>query len=118
MPALEANLRANVANATARGLELIAYEGGQSLVTADRQNAALNALYDAANRHPRMGLVYDDYLALWRRAGGHLFVHYTDASPMSVFGRFGSLEYMDQPRDQAPKYDAVMRFIDANPLWW
>ena len=28
-------------------------------------------------------------------------------------GRFGSLEYMDQPRESAPKYDALQRWIEG-----
>jgi hypothetical protein len=29
-----------------------------------------------------------------------------------VYGRYGSLEYLDQPRSQAAKFDALMRWIE------
>ena len=108
------------ANASARGLVLIAYEGGQHLVGkfAAVNDAALNQLYDAANRHPRMKDLYLTYLARWRALGGQLFVHYSSMSNYSKWGRWGSLEYMGQPRSTAPKYDALQQFITENPAWW
>jgi hypothetical protein len=44
--------------ASLRGVPLIAYEGGQHLtgVGGVENNAAINALFDSANRDPRMGL--------------------------------------------------------------
>jgi hypothetical protein len=106
--------------ARALGLSLLAYEGGQHLVgvgpAADSQ--PLNALFDRANRDPRMGALYTRYLAGWRQRGGTLFMHFTDCSGQSKYGRWGALEWLEQSRAGAPKYDALARFIAANPRWW
>jgi hypothetical protein len=120
VPALMASLMANIQNAQMLGLPVIGYEGGQSLNTAGMYNmdAQLNATFDAANRDPAMEAVYDAFLATWKSGGGQLLVHYTHAAPYSVFGRFGSLEYLDQPLDQVPKYRSLQNFITSTPCWW
>jgi len=30
------------------------------------------------------------------------------------YGRWGSMEYLGQPRTQAPKYDALQKYVEAN----
>ena len=111
---------ANAMVAADRGIPLISYEGGQHLVgvAGVENNEAINTLFDAANRDPRMGVLYTDYLNAWREVGGTLFVHFTHIETPSKWGRWGSLEYQGQPRAEAPKFDALMRFIEANPIWW
>lgn len=101
-------------------LPLVAYEGGPSFDAqmGHENNDKVNRLFDAANRDPRMGALYVDLLHQWRAAGGQLFVNYTSCDAYSKYGRFGLLEYVSQPRDKAPKYDAVLRFIADNPRWW
>ena len=108
------------AQAQARGLSLIAYEGGQHLVGLGgvENNAAINALFDQANRDPRMRDVYKTYLDGWRASGGRLMAHYADVGVISKWGRWGALEYMEQPRAAAPKFDALQNFIEQNPAWW
>ena len=102
------------------GLRLVAYEGGQhySAVEGVENDETINVLYDAINRHPRMKIVYLRYLEAWQRSGGELFLHYTNVSAYSKWGRWGLKEYLDQPRSKAPKFDAVMQFIDQTPRWW
>jgi hypothetical protein len=106
--------------AKAHNLPLIAYEGGQHMtgVGPAVDNAALNALFDRANRDPRMGEIYAAYLAEWRKQGGTLFMHFVDCAGPSKWGRWGALEWLEQPRAEAPKYDAIQRFIEQNPPWW
>lgn len=106
--------------ADAHGLALFAYEGGQHLsgVAGAENHEPLNALYDAVNRDPRIRALYLDYLDAWKRAGGELFVHYTDVGRYTKWGRWGALEYIAQPREQAPKFDALQTFIERNPPWW
>jgi hypothetical protein len=101
-------------------LDLIAYEGGESFagIGGTENNEKLNRLADEVGRDPRMKQVYLDYLEGWKKAGGHLFVHFTDVAAPSKHGRWGSLEYLEQPRNQAPKYDALMTFIEKNQRWW
>ncbi|MDQ3812834.1 MAG: hypothetical protein M3347_02655, partial [Armatimonadota bacterium] len=96
-------------------VDLIAYEAGQHLVATGpyQDDPVLNALYDAANRSPRMGLIYSRYLQDWTEEGGQLLVHLTNCSVYNKWGRFGSLEYLAQSRWEAPKYDALQRFIEG-----
>jgi hypothetical protein len=97
------------------GLRLIAYEGGQHLVgTLGRENdEALNRLFDAANRDPRMKSVYARYLGAWNAAGGDLFVHFTSFGGFSKWGRWGALEHVGQRRSEAPKFDALLDYAEA-----
>ncbi|MET0285522.1 MAG: hypothetical protein ABW352_13665 [Polyangiales bacterium] len=101
-------------------LDLIAYEGGESFagIAGTENNEKLNKLADEVGRDPRMKQVYLDYLEGWKKAGGHLFVHFTDVAAPSKHGRWGSLEHLEQPRNQAPKYDALMTFIEKTQRWW
>ncbi len=95
------------------GLPCIAYEGGQHLVRLEGQpNERIEQLFNAANRDPRMGRLYTRYLEDWSRAtGGQLFVHLMNCGESGSAGRWGALEYIDQPRAQAPKYDALQQFM-------
>jgi hypothetical protein len=113
-------MKEQAAVAKARGVKLIAYEGGQHLsgIFGAENDAALNTLFDAVNRHPRMKSVYTRYLDAWKANGGELFVHYVNCMTYSKWGRWGALEALDQPREKAPKYDALMSFIEKNPSWW
>jgi hypothetical protein len=97
------------------GLPLITYEGGQHLVGAAgfENDEALNAIFDAVNRDPRMHGVYTAYLESWRRRGPGVFWHFAHVDRWSRFGRWGSLEYQTQPRGSAPKFDALHDFIEA-----
>ena len=101
-------------------LELVAYEGGESFagIAGTENNAKLNKLLDAVGRDPRMKQVYLDYLEGWKNNGGKLFVHFTDVFAPGKYGRWGALEYLEQPRAQAPKFDALMTFIETHPRWW
>jgi chitodextrinase len=113
-------MNAHAAVAGSRGVPLISYEGGQHLagVGGLENNAALNALFDAANRDARMAGLYATYLDAWKASGAQLFVHYTHCDRYSPAGRWGSLEYLEQPRAAAPKFDALQSFIERNPAWW
>lgn len=106
--------------AKANNLPLIAYEGGQHLVgiQSAENNTELTALFLAFNRDPRVKQLYLDYLNGWKQAGGELFVHYFDVGRFDKWGAWGALEYVDQPRSAAPKFDALQTFIEQNPVWW
>ena len=101
-------------------VQLIAYEGGQHLVGigAVAQDAHVNALFDAANVAAGMKGLYLRYLQGWKANGGGLFVHFTSTMRNSKYGRWGSTESMEQPRAEAPKYDALMTFIESTPRWY
>lgn len=101
--------------AAARGLDFIAYEGGQHLVGlgAAATDPAVLALFSAANQDPGMGAVYAYYMDQWKALGGHLFIHFAS---MQRGGPFGLLQWHDQT--SSPKYDTLQQFIENNPRWW
>jgi len=111
----------NYTLANTRGLDLVAYEGGQHLVAATFSQSAQDTIYNlfvSANRDPRMGTAYLTNANNWKIAGGKEFFHFTNLSWWSKYGTKGALEYQDQPRSEAPKYDAIMSFIEQNGCWW
>jgi hypothetical protein len=120
LPIAIGGMRGHSVVARQHHVDLVAYEGGQHLVGtgANVDSDRLNALFDAANRDPRMKDIYRDYLHAWRRSGGRLFVHFTSVGVPSKWGRWGALEWMQQPRNAAPKFDAIMEFAESNPIWW
>lgn len=101
-------------------IELVAYEGGQHLVGIFglENDPDLNALFDAANRDPRMGRLYTTYLEGWRARGGHLFANFSNVGTWSKWGRFTLLEYQHQDPTTSPKWQALHDFMAANPCWW
>ncbi len=96
------------------GKLMVAYEGGQHLVGVGpaMDDAAINKLFDAANRDPRMGQLYDRYFAGWRDAGGQLFMNFIHCDGYSKYGRFGVMEYLSQPPEQSPKLMSVRRWME------
>ena len=71
-----------------------------------------NPLLFEANRDPRMGQLYSQYLEAWHKAGGKTFVHFSAPRIYSWYGSWGAKEYITQPRSEAPKYDALLRYIE------
>lgn len=113
-------IRKQKAIADKYGLPLMAYEGGQGLVdfktTHDMQMP--NPLLYQANRHPRMGALYTQFLEGWKREGGTLFAHYSSPRTYRRYGSWGSKEYINQPLGQAYKHQAILNFIRNRSCWW
>jgi hypothetical protein len=103
-----------------RGLRLVAYEGGQHLVGhgGAENDKDLEELFHAANRHPRMKQLYLDYLQGWKNAGGTMMAIFSSMGRYSKWGSWGLMEYHGQPVSSAPKYQAVLEFLENNPRWW
>ena len=101
-------------------VDLIAYEGGQHLVDWDtsEDNEHPNPLFYQANRDPRMGVLYYQYLQSWKKAGGKLFVHFSSPGRFAKYGSWGVMENLNQTPAEAPKYNAILTFIKENPRWW
>ena len=59
-----------------------------------------------------MGDAYSEYLAAWNQAGGKSFVHFSAPRIYSWYGSRGAKEFITQKRSNAPKYDALLRYID------
>ena len=94
------------------GLRLIAYEGGQHMVgvAGAENNEAITRLFHAANRHPRMGRVYQKYFDAWTSAGGDLFSYFASTGGWSKWGSWGILEWFDDDPAQSPKFAAEMHW--------
>ncbi len=120
VPAAGRDMEKYAALAKRYHLHLIAYEGGQHMVgiLGAQNDDRLSALFDAFNRDSRIKDLYLDYLARWKQAGGELFVHFNDVGQYSKWGRWGALEDIDEPRNRAPKFDALQTFIEQNGVWW
>ncbi|MFY7905805.1 MAG: hypothetical protein ACOVO0_06655, partial [Burkholderiaceae bacterium] len=84
-------------------------EGGQHLVGVGgpQNDAAINDLFDNANRDERMGSLYASMLGIWASSGGDVFAHFSDIGSQTRFGRWGALELPTQAN--SPKHDALVR---------
>ncbi|HSX60383.1 MAG TPA: hypothetical protein VLF18_09305 [Tahibacter sp.] len=104
--------------ANARGLQLIAYEGGQHLVgfNGAENIPALTALFTSANRDPRMEQAYGRYLQNWRDKGGQTFIHFNASGQYSKYGSWGTVEYLDEVF-LSPKAMALQNFA-LDGCWW
>lgn len=98
-------------------LRLVAYEGGQHLSNsfAPDDTDPVSQLLMAANRDPRMGLLYQKYLDWWNDLTADIMVLYSHMGPYSHFGSWGLLEHMDQDTSTAVKWMATQEWIRANP---
>ncbi len=96
--------------ADARGLDLVAYEGGQHLADTfgTLPDSAVD-LFTAANSDARMGELYDAYLAAWAEQGGGLFVNFNDIEYPGRYGAWGVLESVEQTT--SPRYEALLRYL-------
>lgn len=116
LPELERYWKQDLAIAARHTVRLIGYEGGQHLSGVGKvmEDAAINALFDAANRDRGMNRLYTRLLERWSAVtGGVPLALLDECGRMGAYGRWGLLEYIDQPRAEAPKYDAVLRFIEG-----
>lgn len=93
--------------AHARGLALVAYEGGQHYVAPG--DDGITALFGRAARDPRMETLYDRYLALFRAHDGRLMVHMADCTAGGRDGYWGAIEHLGQGPEEAPKLRALLR---------
>lgn len=116
LPAIIKEIQQQADLAKEFGVELIAYEGGQHLVDWETKqvNQHPNPLLYAANRSPVMGRLYQEYLNAWHMAGGKTFVHFSAPRIYSWYGSWGAKEFITQPRQQAPKYDALLKYLEAH----
>ncbi|GAB4384631.1 MAG: hypothetical protein Kow00121_48400 [Elainellaceae cyanobacterium] len=96
--------------AQSKGLQLVAYEGGQHLVRSDDEQ--LTEFFIALNRQPEMYDAYMQLLNSWKANQGNLFMNFSDIGKPSKWGSWGVLEHVDQ--ESSPKYDALMDFLDQN----
>jgi hypothetical protein len=94
-----------------RSLKLIAYEGGQHLVSSDDEE--LTEFFIELNRRLKIGELYTQLLNQWKAVGGTLFMNFSDIGQPSRWGSWGVLEYVGQKNSS--KYDALMNF--SKEIW-
>ena len=113
-------IRSQAEQASAYGVNLIAYEGGQHLVDHKTHKMTEGATPHlvAANRDPRMAKEYRRLLEGWKDLGGKLFVAFSSPRPATWHGSWGIKEYINQPDAKTPKYRALMTFNADEPCWW
>lgn len=112
-----ANLATSLSTSLGRPIRFLAYEGGPHL---DGWNMPYQQAFFDAGNSPRMTTVYTQFLNSVRTAGLQLFPHYNFTGglyPVS-FGAYGALQSMYQTTADAPKYKALIDFINnaSNPL--
>jgi hypothetical protein len=117
LPEVLAKVQEHAQLAEQFGVDLLAYEGGQGLVdwATRKPEQYPNPLFFAANRDPRMGELYQTFLAGWQQAGGKLMMLFSAPRTCQWYGCWGLKEHIRQSREQAPKYSAVLDFMAAHP---
>jgi hypothetical protein len=112
LPETVESVRAYRALASARGLDLVAYEGGQHLVgiRGAENNPTLTALFHAANADRGMGDIYTRLFAAWEAQGGSLFCHFSSVAKWSKWGSWGALQYFDDDPADSPKFMAIVEW--------
>jgi hypothetical protein len=120
LPQIVDFIQRNATLANSYGLDLIAYEAGAHLIGTGSvaSNATVANFFAAANRDPRMGEMYTRYLSLWKDNGGRLNAIYNSVTPYTNGGSLGTKEYQTQPRSEAPKFDAIVDFVETTPCGW
>ncbi len=102
--------------AAARGIPLVAYEGGQHLVAKpgeQHNNQGFVDLLSNINRDPRMGDLYKYMLDQWYGEGGKTFVFAGETMTSTKWGSWGLKEnYLD---NNAVKFRAVQDYLKALP---
>lgn len=115
LPAMFDRLEAARANSIAKALEnkaaaakyskrFIAYEAGQHVIAP----AALQSIAELFQRDPRMGVIYDRFLADWRDKIGDEITMYSATGSIGQYGAWGLREYPGQPIAETPKRRAVL----------
>ena len=107
-------IKFNKAATDQRKLQLVAYEGGQHLAGygGAQDNDKLTEKFLAVNRDMGIKDLYLLYLKQWKQSGAGVFVNFTSVASYSKYGSWGVLEYQDQDVATAPKYQAIMAFLE------
>lgn len=122
-----ASLATLVFNTFGRHLPLVSYEGGPSLYTdyydsGDVRDDGVTNFMNVLNRRPEFEEIYRIQLNMARAKGLATHGLFVDVSAYGKYGQWGHLEYLDQPHEQAPKWQAVKHWGDdmmriRNPLF-
>jgi hypothetical protein len=93
-------------------LKYLVYEGGQHIQPKGQQETSYMPALKAAQTDPGMYRLYQKNLALHKEIGCELFMAFSSIGRQGTrWGSWGHQEYYGQPREQAPKYAAL---VDTN----
>ena len=108
------HVEANARMCGGLGIELVAYEAGQHLAGhGGVENVApIAALFRSANRRPEMAEIYTTLLDGWVERGGGLICAWNSIERYTKWGSWGTVEFIDQTREEAPKLGALLDFAD------
>jgi len=96
---------------------IIAYEGGPSIYTDDKDGGdarddGLTTFLEAMNRRPGMRDVYAMHLNMARSKGLRTHVIFTDCGTWGKYGQWGHLEHLDQEPARAVKYQFILDWFE------
>ncbi len=126
VPAAIKLIREQAALSQQYNIDLVAYEGGQHLAVdwsdeerTEKEKKKLNQLFVKANEDPRMGKLYLELLNAWKTHGGTVFNLFNMPQTWHRWGSWGIKTHLNQPREEAVKYDAIMNFQEQQgKCWW
>lgn len=96
-----------------RPIRLVAYEGGQHFDAGGKDVPYLQALYDVQS-DPAIETLYSEMLDIAENAGVQLLNHYAYIDRNSIHGTWSALSRQDQPTSSAPKYRALISWIQKS----
>jgi len=96
----------------AQGLDFICYEAGQHIlgIYGAENDSTLTQLLTTVNRDPRMYDHYITFLGMLQDEGVSLCAAFSFCTSWGKWGSWGSLEYLDQPLTESPKYRALVEW--------
>jgi hypothetical protein len=97
---------------------IIAYEGGPSIYTDDRDGGDSrddgNTIFmEAMNRYPAMADVYSIHLNMAKSKGLWTHIMFVDNGVWGRYGQWGHLEHLDQDPNNVVKYKFILDWINA-----
>jgi len=114
---LSQNYVTHAAYASDRGLQLIAYEGGNFMQTTGAPQATIDAFF-ALNRDSRLGDAFVENVNNFQQAGATAFFYFLNEDFWTHEGAFGAMRYQDETRSEAPVFDTLMTYIEQTVCWW
>lgn len=112
---IDAQFASSQAAANAAGLNLVAYEGGISLIAtrwATTEQSEIQDFFQRLLEDPRMGDLYTKMLDDFAAHGGTSFIAFNDAQKTGTSGIWGALD--DIYDDGSPRYDALLAAQQAS----
>jgi hypothetical protein len=100
----------------ARGIPLVAYEGGSHVLAAgygdwnNPANAAFMRFLANLHKHPVMADLYLEQWAYWSAAGGRTASVFVDIYSYGFYGYWGSKEDVTERSEQSPRWRAAREY--------